>query len=269
MTEVNRYYLTEVDVISNSIYCYHDLMGEVFIQKHKHEKGQFIYTEGGVVYIRTPNKTHFLPARHYMWIPPGLEHAIYPSSPDVMMRNLYFPVKKKDHSYYFTEGIYPVNELLLQLLLYTKKWKGDITKDNKELYPIVEAFKVLLPQVAEIPLSLTLPEPRDPRLIKIVAFIRQNLDKNMLQTEIANEFGMSERTLHRLFKNDMNISFIHFYTLLRMFQASEYLLSNKFTISEVASMVGYSSVPTFSNTFLKIMGNRPSEYYQSMEILHS
>ncbi|WP_229736655.1 helix-turn-helix domain-containing protein [Bizionia arctica] len=31
-------------------------------------------------------------------------------------------------------------------------------------------------------------------------------------------------------------------------------------------MVGYNSLPTFSNTFMKIMGRRPSEYRKTNEI---
>ncbi len=62
---------------------------------------------------------------------------------------------------------------------------------------------------------------------------------------------MSERSFHRLFKGDFNMTFIHYYTLLRMFKAVEYILENKYTIGEIALMVGYSSLPTFSNTFQK------------------
>jgi AraC-like DNA-binding protein len=47
-----------------------------------------------------------------------------------------------------------------------------------------------------------------------------------------------------------------------MFKALEYVLEKKHNISEIALMVGYSSLPTFSNTFLMILGKRPSEYLQ-------
>jgi transcriptional regulator GlxA family with amidase domain len=92
------------------------------------------------------------------------------------------------------------------------------------------------------------------------------LDKNISLAEIASYLGMSERSLHRLFKNDVKMTFIHYYTLLRMFKAMEYVLENKHTIGEIALMVGYSSLPTFSNTFLKILGKRPSEYLHGNRI---
>ncbi|UZR95404.1 AraC family transcriptional regulator [Chondrinema litorale] len=262
----NKYYLTEVDKEKDSVYCHHSLMGEVFIQKHEHEKGQFIYTEGGMVHIKTKDKVHYLPARHYMWIPPKMMHSIYPSSPKVLMRNLYFPVEQSDDKFYKTLGIYHVSDMLLQLLLFTKKWKGDIRTDNESQYPIVNAFKVLLSQISQNPLSLTLPKPKDIRLQKLVRYLQNNLEESIMFSNLAKEIGLSERSLHRLFKSDMNISFIRYYTLLRIFKAIEYLNEEKYTISEIAFMVGYSSVPTFSNTFYKILGKRPSDYSKGDEI---
>lgn len=61
---------------------------------------------------------------------------------------------------------------------------------------------------------------------------------------------MSKRSLHRLFKSDVKMTFIYYYTLLRMFKALEYVLEKKHTIGEIALMVGYSSLPAFSTTFL-------------------
>jgi len=258
--KIEKYYLTEVDKIESSIYCHHDYMGELFIEEHSHKKGQFIYTEGGIVHIKTKTKTHFLPARHYMWIPPEVKHAIYPRTPEVIMRNLYFPVEESGAPFYQSEGIYPISELLRYLLCYSRKWSGHILTTDAERFPIVTAFKVLLPQISNNPLMLTLPRSNDLRLQKIIYFLKDNLHKNYSLIEMAAFIGMSERSLHRLFKANLNTTFIHYYTLLRMFKAVEYILEDKYTVGEIALMVGYNSLPSFSTTFLKILGVRPSEY---------
>ncbi|MGO3237567.1 MAG: AraC family transcriptional regulator, partial [Psychroflexus halocasei] len=65
----SKYYLTEVDKHPASIYCYFNLKGESFVVSHQHQKGQFLYAEGDVVHVKTNVGTHYLPARHYMWIP--------------------------------------------------------------------------------------------------------------------------------------------------------------------------------------------------------
>ena len=38
------------------------------------------------------------------------------------------------------------------------------------------------------------------------------------------------------------------------------LLDNKMEIKEVAALVGYNSIPTFSATFRKVLGTSPSAY---------
>ena len=116
------------------------------------------------------------------------------------------------------------------------------------------------------PLLLNLPQPKDERLIKISEYLLENLHKELKSTSIATHFNMSSKTLYRLFKKDVQISFIQYYTLLRMFKALEFLLTQQFTIAEVALKVGYNSVPTFSNTFTKIIGKRPSAYITINEI---
>ncbi|WP_338733674.1 AraC family transcriptional regulator [Mangrovimonas cancribranchiae] len=262
----SKYYLTEVDKVPESIYCYHDLMGETFIEPHIHEKGQFLYTEGGVVHIKTNNRTYYLPARHYMWIPPGIKHAIYPSSPKVIMRNLYFPLTERASIFYKKEGIYPVNNLVMELLLFTKNWNGDIIKSQETKYAIVNAFKALLEQTVPQSLHLELPQPTDRRLIHIIDYLTNHIHQEHLLPELASKFSMTDKSLYRLFKKDLGMSFISYYTQLRVFKSLEYLMNPDYTISEIANMLGYSSLPTFSNTFSKIMGKRPSDYRKSNEI---
>ena len=101
---------------------------------------------------------------------------------------------------------------------------------------------------------------KDPKLKEITQFLDNNLDQNIMLSDLAQRFDINERSLHRLFKKDTNISFIKFFTIIRMYKAIDYLSQKKYSISEIASKVGYSSIPTFSNTFYKVIGKRPSDY---------
>ncbi|KLT69019.1 MULTISPECIES: AraC family transcriptional regulator [Flavobacterium] len=264
--KVDKYYIKKVDADQKSIYCHHDVMGELFVPTHKHDKAQLLYAEGDVVFVTTETKTYFLPARHFIWIPGGVEHSIHPKSENVMMRNLYFPVEKNENDFYQNEGIYPVNNLLLQMMLFTNQWNGDL-KDGSPNFVIAKAIKAILPQICLINLPLELPLPKDPRLGKILRHIENNLGETILFAEVAHEFGYSERSLYRLFQKDLKMSFIQYYTIRRILKAIELLLERKLSVKEVAQEVGYNSVPTFSNTFFKILGQRPSDYLGGEEIL--
>jgi AraC-like DNA-binding protein len=254
------YYLTEVDKYPDTIYCMHDLMGENDIAVHAHVKGQFLFTEGGIVHVVTPSKTFFLPARHYMWIPPHVAHSIHPGSPDVIMRNLYFPVQEGDPRFYFEMGIYPVDDLLLQMVIFSNRWSGDIDESNKGSYLFALALKTILPEISIYNLPLALPYAKNKRLDKIIGFMADNLQELIIFPDLARRFGFSERSLSRLFHNDLGMSFNQYLTIQRMMLALRLLLQDGMSVKEAAAQVGYNSVPTFSTTFYKIVGIRPSDY---------
>lgn len=254
------YYLTEVDKLPDSIYCMHDYMGEDGIKAHQHHKDQLLYTEGGLVHVKVQGVTYFLPARHYMWIPAGLEHSIHPGATTVIMRNLYFPFAQSDDSFFAQAGIYPVNELLLQMLIFSNQWDGDIVPENKLAFGFVSSLRAILPQLSQYPLPLILPMPSHPRLIQVIHYMEQNMQNGIVLPQLAQQFGFSERSLSRLFKNDVSMSFIQYHTIQRMLKALELLLTNKISVKETVALVGYNSIPTFSATFRKIVGISPSAY---------
>jgi len=55
----DKYYVTKADAVADSIYCHHDLMGELFVPEHLHDKAQFLYTECDVVFVTTATKSYF------------------------------------------------------------------------------------------------------------------------------------------------------------------------------------------------------------------
>lgn len=267
MELTDKYYINKVDEIENTIYCHHDLMGELLIPSHTHGKAQMLYTEGGIVYVKTQNKRYFLPARHFMWIPEGVEHSIHPSSEQVMMRNLYFPAKIFEDDFYKNEGIYPITDLLLEMLLFTKRWNGNLEPGTRD-YSIALAIKSLLPEECKTNLPLSLPYPKDFRLMEVIDFIDDNIESSLMISKIAPKFRFTEKTLTRLFKKELNMTFIQYLTIKRILKFIELTTDKKYSIQNATIAVGYKSVPTFSNTFFKFMGQRPIDYLNGRIVLN-
>src|SRR5690606_38744598 len=124
-------------------------MGEKFIRYHHTTKGQLPYTEDGGGYLSTPQQPHFVRARHFTWIPAGVSHSIHPSAPEVIMPNPYFPVSEKDDPFFSQTGIYPVDDLLMELMMFTNRWNGNIRPDEESRFSIARAFKMLLPELSK------------------------------------------------------------------------------------------------------------------------
>lgn len=152
------------------------------------------------------------------------------------------------------------------MMLFTNRWDGNINKGTRN-YDITKAIKAILPKICVNNLRLSLPFSEDIRLTKILNYLNENLKEPLYFSEISARFGFSERSLYRLFQKDLGMSFIQYLTIRRILKAIELLLEKNLSVNEVALAVGYNSVPTFSNTFYKILRQRPSDYVNGERVL--
>ncbi|NLR77667.1 AraC family transcriptional regulator [Chitinophaga eiseniae] len=254
--------LNAVDAIPESAYVWH-WKTEHHFSSHKHNKGQLTYVEGGAAFLYTKDKTYFLPARHYMWVPAGVEHYFQHRYPANFVRTIYFfsEPEDQDDPFYTKTGIYPVSNLLLEMILHTAQWDGDILPGDKR-FTFIKAIKDMLPEISSVPLPITLPTTDNPRLQPVLRYIQENLAEPLTLESVGHAFNYSERTLTRLFRATMDISFFQYLKLARMIKAMGYLLETEKTINEIAWDTGYNSVSAFSNTFFKLVGRRPSDFQQ-------
>ncbi|WP_159084734.1 helix-turn-helix domain-containing protein [Dongshaea marina] len=119
---------------------------------------------------------------------------------------------------------------------------------------------VLLDQLnflQEIPASL--PLPRDKRLLALCEFIQQNLESNLSKEELGSMFGLSGRSVSRLFQEQTGISFVKWRQRSRMIEAIE-RLEKGLSVTEVASACGYESLSAFVAIFKRILGITPGHY---------
>lgn len=99
---------------------------------------------------------------------------------------------------------------------------------------------------------------------KISHYIDQNYNKNITLVKVANYVGFSSFYLSKLIKENLDINYTTYLTLIRINKAKDLLEQDDLTISEIAYGVGYSEPKYFSNVFRKMVGMTPSEYKKSM-----
>ena len=109
--------LPDIDKFPECVYVMHE-RSEKYIPVHQHTKGQLSYVEGGIAYVHIKDSTYVIPARHYIWIPKDLEHFLQVRYSMTAIRTLYFyTYDDKYNAFYNRMGIYPVTNLLLEMLL--------------------------------------------------------------------------------------------------------------------------------------------------------
>ena len=108
-------------------------------------------------------------------------------------------------------------------------------------------------------LKFAKPKGMDERLWRIWNDVSTDLSHPWTLGELADIGCVSEEHLRRLCRKDLGRSPMQHLIYLRMIKAREILISGDDKVDYVAKQVGYESGFTFSNTFKKWMGCRPSE----------
>lgn len=251
--------LQEIDKQLDSVFVMHE-KSEKLIPLHTHEKGQLSFVEGGIAYITIESKTYVVPARHYFWIPKGIPHILRLGYSATILRSLYFYAHDDDkNSFYQTLGIYPANELLIQMIQFTEIWDGRNVTPTEVNFDFIVALKNLLPRLNKIALPIILPITEDERMLEIIDYLEKNISEPISLLSLSQRFSTSERTLSRQFQQKLQMSFLQYFKTLRMIKALELILKTTLSISEISYSVGYDSLGAFSNTFYAFTQSRPSD----------
>lgn len=101
----------------------------------------------------------------------------------------------------------------------------------------------------------------DPLIEQILELANQNLRNPEFSVKwLAEELNMSQATLYRRIKQLTDFSLVELIRGVRLKRAAELLRTKKYSVQEVAEMVGYNDVPTFRKHFVDFYGTTPSTF---------
>lgn len=257
-------YLDDIDVHPQSVYVMHETVERKF-PMHAHHKGQLTYVENNIAFCNLEDRSFVVPARHYIWIPKHTPHyMVIRHSKQTITRNLYF-YSQDDHTdpFYDKLGIYPVNDLLLQMINYSAKWKQHVSPGQPG-FRFLASLKDILPDLSKTALPIVLPTTQHEKLLPVLQYLAQNFDQPLTLENVSSHFDLSERTLSRLFTNVLETSFVQYLKMLRVVKGIEMMLQTNQNLSEIAYQTGYGSIAAFSKVFYQLTNKRPSVFLQGI-----
>jgi AraC-like DNA-binding protein len=245
------------DRLSHIATLTHDYPAGHAIPSHFHDRDQLVYASHGVMTVRTSAGTWVVPTHRAVWIPARVPHTITMSG-TVAMRTLYLKPRlartlPRDCC------VVNVSPLLEELILHACKFAG-LKKRIKAQRHLID---IILDQLQAIPmLPLQLPNPSDPRALRIAeVLIAEPSDRGTL-AQICKVGGASKRTVERLFQQDVGMSFGKWRQQLRLMQAMR-LLGEGAKVTHAALEAGYSTPSAFIFMFRKTLGTTPTLYFRT------
>ncbi|OPH48193.1 DNA-binding response regulator [Paenibacillus ferrarius] len=95
-------------------------------------------------------------------------------------------------------------------------------------------------------------------------YVDENYSYELTLASLADMFHLNETYLSGLFKQSVGATFSDYVTRLRLSKAAVLLQENELKLTDIATLVGYSSPSYFSTAFKKSYGKGPKEYREEL-----
>jgi AraC-like DNA-binding protein len=234
----------------------------VRLDPHMHNVAQLVYAARGTMQVTTPKGRWLVPPNRAVWVPARLEHSIDVLA-DIEMRTLFFELpwlrREARAASLKSEFVVRVSPLLHQAILALFE---DRNKPERTAL-LIRLVMLELHQAEDSATFIPLPhEPRCRRAADIV--LGDPTGAHEIET-LARTVGTSARTLSRLFASETQLSFKSWCQRARIAAAIQKLSTEaNVSVKQLASDLGYASVPAFSHAFRQVTGKTPTEFSEKV-----
>lgn len=240
------------------------------IQPHSHPWAQVAMAASGVARITTGQATYLVPGGRAVWIPPAVEHAVTVVEA-AELRTLYIHQPAGQAGPAVTPGEDPawrqcrvleVSPLLRELVL-----QMDIEMDgDTALTPALLARERRLAELAldelqrAAPVRLGIELPQDRRLRALCEAVLSEPSRHATLQGWAAEAGASERTVARLFRQELGTTFAAWRQQVLLAKALA-LAARKRPMAHIAAELGYASASAFTAMVRRSVGQPPRRFF--------
>lgn len=229
---------------------YHD----GFISRlHCHDRGQVSYVQHGSMTIQAEDYALIVPAGHAVWIPSGHMHQAIASGKISVLAVYLHDIDL---------GHLPDKCCVLQVSdLFEPLFKRIIARQILGVQDLVnDALVVVLNEEMRVArrLDVVAPMPRDRRLYRVCQAILKEPTIANSKEELARIGHMSCRTMTRLFRSELKMTYSE-WAQLALGIVAMMRLRNGQHVFQVAADLGYASPSAFTAMFRKRFGFCPSE----------
>lgn len=218
------------------------------------ERHCLLWAASGSLLLEAAGEAWRVPTALGLWVPSGIEHRV--SS----LGNRFVSV-------HCTPAASPIRWTTVTAVSMTGFLREAILRLSTATLPAAERRRteaVFYDAVHPIGVdALNIPVPGDPRLIVVTQGLLRDPASSTTLVEWGRLSGASAKTLARLFKAEMGMSFSQWRTLARL-QAALSHLGGGATVAATAREVGYSTPSAFIHAFRGATGTTPGRFARSL-----
>ena len=224
---------------------------------HFHEVHQIEYAIGGVVEVETASAHYLLPPQQAAWIPAGLEHQAT-MAPDVRSVAVMFDAQMIPNAG-DRARILAVSPLIREMMIYALRWPIDRPHGDDVSDGFFRTLADLVIEALDHEAPLSLPTSEHPIVAAAMAYTKEHL-QSVTADEVSRAVAVSERTLRRLFHDELGLSWRTYLLHARMLRAMALLASPGQSVQETSTAVGFDSLSSFTRAFTQFSRETPSTY---------
>lgn len=219
------------------------------IDAHRHDDHQIVYAGRGVLAVTTGAGSWIAPANRAIWVPAGTVHS-HQAHGELELHLVGLPAHTNPLGL-DEPTVLTVSPLLRELILACTRDPHDDSPEHGRLRA------VLLDQLRALPQEpLHVPTPTAPQLKALCDILLADPADDRTLAALGTQVGASDRTLSRLFKADLGMTFPQWRTQVRLSHAL-LLLAENTPVTAVAHRCGWSSASAFIDVFRRAFGYTP------------
>ncbi|MBX9392366.1 helix-turn-helix transcriptional regulator [Streptomyces sp. TRM72054] len=219
------------------------------IDAHRHDDHQIVYAGRGVLAVTTDAGSWVAPATRAIWVPAGTVHS-HQAYGELDLHLVGLPVATNPLGL-DKPTVLSVSPLLRELILACTRDPADDSPEHRRLRA------VLCDQLRASPQQpLHVPTPTAPQLRALCDILLADPADNRTLAALGRQVGASDRTLSRLFRAELGMTFPQWRTQLRLSHALV-LLAEDTPVTVVAHRCGWSSASAFIDVFRRAFGHTP------------
>lgn len=236
-------------------------------EPHQHPWGQLAYCGSGLLQVTVADRlpdgsagretTTIVPPSRAVWIPPGARHAVTMLEASQLL-TLYVDASVVDSNWNRTR-VLVVTPLLRELVLAMDQ--PHHARDEQRQRALATLVLAEMAHAPTQPLGVPMPDPQrgDRRLRALCEAVLNAPAQHATLAAWATDSGASERTLARLFREELGMGFQRWRQQVVLAHALP-MLARGTPVGQVAAASGYASDSAFSAMFRMALGQPPTRF---------